>query len=93
MTLVSTLENMATLDRIEICWQPKFGGHMSNGVRLLTKKNIWFRKTSLKLLKKNLVDHFSMSVDPLSIDNFTIQSEICEENEFLANIGLLSTTT
>lgn len=57
------------------------------------KKNIWFRKTSLKLLKKNLVDHFSMSVDPLSIDNFTIQSEICEENEFLANIGLLSTTT
>ncbi|EDW50257.1 GM14091 [Drosophila sechellia] len=29
----------------------------------------------------------------MSIDNFTIQSEICEENEFLANIGLLSTTT
>lgn len=38
MTLFSTLENMATLDRIEICWQPNFGGHMSNGVRLLTKK-------------------------------------------------------
>ncbi|EDW93870.1 protein lin-9 [Drosophila yakuba] len=33
-----------------------------------------------------------MSVEPLSIDNSTIPFENCEENEFLANIGLLSTT-
>ncbi|XP_039486420.1 protein lin-9 [Drosophila santomea] len=33
-----------------------------------------------------------MSVEPLSIDNLTIPSENYEENEFLANIGLLSTT-
>ncbi|EDV50359.1 protein lin-9 [Drosophila erecta] len=34
-----------------------------------------------------------MSVDPLYIGNLTIPSGNCEENEFLANIGLLSTTT
>lgn len=47
MTLFSTLENMATLDRIEIYWQPNFGGHMSNGVRLLTKKTFGSEKLRL----------------------------------------------